>query len=86
MSWRITAAHCAAFIEGYEAQRRVPTVDFEAIPLFVLLRQIWHIGLHAAGSENWGSGWIDYAYFDGRFANLRRWEESRLCELLPERR
>ena len=80
------AAHCAAFIEGYEAQRRVPTMDFEAIPLFVLLRQIWHMGLHAAGSENWGSGWIDDAYFDGRFANLRRWEESRLCELLPERR
>jgi Ser/Thr protein kinase RdoA (MazF antagonist) len=80
------AAHCGAFLDGYESQRSVSSADFDAIPLFVLLRQIWHMGLHAAGIENWGSDWIDDAYFVKRVDNLRRWDERRLCELLPKRR
>jgi Ser/Thr protein kinase RdoA (MazF antagonist) len=39
-------AHCAAYFAGYRAQRVILPADFDAIPLFVLLRQIWHLGLH----------------------------------------
>jgi Ser/Thr protein kinase RdoA (MazF antagonist) len=77
------STHCAALLDGYQARRSIAGPDLEAIPLFVLLRQIWHMGLHAAGSENWGSGWINDAYLDSRLENLRRWDESRLRELLP---
>jgi hypothetical protein len=35
--------------------------------------------------ESWGSGWIDDDYLDRRLANLRRFEESRLREVLPQR-
>jgi hypothetical protein len=57
----------------------------DAIPTFVLLRQIWHLGLHIGGADHWGAGWMDDAYFDKRLANLRQWEESRMADLLPGR-
>ena len=79
------AEHCAAFLNGYQMQRAILPGDRQTIPLFVLLRQIWHVGLHIAGADScWGHGWINDAYLDHRFGNLRRWEESQMTDLLPQ--
>lgn len=78
------SAHCAAILAGYQTQRAIRPADRDAIPLFVLARQIWHMGVHAAGVDHWGSGWLDDSYFDRRMRRLRQWEASKLRDLLPE--
>src|SRR5262249_45325462 len=52
------ASHCAAYLAGYRGQRVIRPADLDAIPTFVLLRQIWHLGLHIGGADHWGAGWI----------------------------
>lgn len=63
-----------AFLEGYTERREVRDADLAAVPLFILLRQIWLVGLHTANGADWGSAWLDRRYFDKELAYLRERE------------
>lgn len=68
----------SAFLEGYTARRALSEVDREAVPLFVLIRHIWLLGLHTANASDWGAGWLNKRYFDRGLKFLRDWEADQL--------
>jgi hypothetical protein len=49
-----------------------------AVPLFVLIRHIWLLGLHTANASDWGAGWLNKRYFDRGLKFLRDWEADQL--------
>ncbi len=65
-----------AFLEGYTAQRQVRAVDMELLPVFVLLRQIWLLGLHTGNAATSGIGWLNPDYFERWFTFMREWESK----------
>jgi Ser/Thr protein kinase RdoA (MazF antagonist) len=67
-----------AFLEGYTARRRLHDLDLEAVPLFVLLRHIWFLGLQGDNALYWGRAYLTKGYFDRAFRFLRAWEAEQL--------
>jgi Ser/Thr protein kinase RdoA (MazF antagonist) len=71
-----------AFLKGYTERRPLNDLDLAAVPWFVAARHIWLLGLHTANSQDWGSGWINDAYFDnggaGGLEFLREWDSEHL--------
>jgi Ser/Thr protein kinase RdoA (MazF antagonist) len=65
-----------AFLKGYARQRRLSTIDVDAIPVFVAIRQIWLMGLHISLGDRFGWGWINDGYFDRQLKVLRDWEKD----------
>ncbi|MFT5086763.1 MAG: Ser/Thr protein kinase RdoA (MazF antagonist) [Candidatus Latescibacterota bacterium] len=61
-----------AFISGYERVRTLSKNERLAVDYFVVLRQIWLMGLHTQGAYAWGSGWINDGYFDHHIAYIKR--------------
>lgn len=62
------------FLNGYREVRELKQVDLDATSLFVGARAIWLLGLHAANAWDWGSGWIDEAYFNRAMKFFRCWD------------
>jgi Ser/Thr protein kinase RdoA (MazF antagonist) len=65
-----------AFLRGYTSLRPIPKPDLEAVPLFVAIRQIWLIGLHAGMSSVSGRARLSTGYFDQQLGYLRRYEQE----------
>jgi Ser/Thr protein kinase RdoA (MazF antagonist) len=68
-----------AFLRGYREVRELGQVDLDATSLFVGARAIWLLGLHAANSCDWGSGWIDEPYLNRAMKFLRCWNDETLA-------
>ncbi|MFD1675225.1 phosphotransferase enzyme family protein [Alicyclobacillus fodiniaquatilis] len=64
------------FITGYQTVKPLRDIDLKAIPLFVVVRQIWLMGYHTHGSRTWGSDWLHDDYFDEHISFLKRWIEE----------
>jgi len=67
------------FLNGYRNVRELKQVDLDVTPLFVGARAIWLLGLHAANACDWGSDWMNEAYFDRAMKFLRRWDDETLA-------
>ncbi len=68
-----------AFLQGYQERRRLGATDVAAVPLFVVLRELWVIGQQTRMAAIHGYKGVDDAYFDERLRFLRAWEPQ-----LPE--
>lgn len=62
-----------SFLAGYMQQRPLQAIDLAAVPLFVLIRQIWFLGLHASNAPDWGYGFLNKYYFDSNIKFLKEW-------------
>lgn len=60
------------FVRGYESVRPFLSEEREAIPWFVLARQVWLMGAHTVYSEYSGRNWIGKGYWDWQFEFLRK--------------
>lgn len=69
-----------SFLRGYREQRDLPEADMKAIPLFIGIRHVWMMGVHASIAPHQGYGWIDDKYYDLQLAFLRRWQTECLAE------
>jgi Ser/Thr protein kinase RdoA (MazF antagonist) len=66
------------FLNAYLSENSLPDIDIEAIPIFTIIRHIWHMGLHIQLSENRGQHWINDAYFERQITILKEWENLSL--------
>ncbi len=53
------------------------------MPLFVLIRHLWLLGLHTSNGDDWGYAWLDRHYFDRGLKFLREWEAVHLAAQAP---
>jgi Ser/Thr protein kinase RdoA (MazF antagonist) len=67
-----------AFLAAYREGRDMREIDLAAVPLFVAIRHIWLLGLHAGNGQDWGYGWQDDRYYDRALQFLRTWEMKHL--------
>src|SRR5262249_16823240 len=61
------------FLAGYRKERQLNEIDVEAVPIFVGVRNLWIMGLHAENTLDWGIGWMNEAYFDRALDFFRDW-------------
>ena len=62
-----------AFLEGYERERPLPMDTLPAVLRFVVLRQLWVMGIHAgAVTRHYGRRWLDEGYAAKHFGLLQR--------------
>ena len=66
------------FLQGYQEARHLNHFDLQAVPLFVCCRYLWHMGVHAQNTPDWGIGFLNDEYFDGHLKRLRQAEEDYL--------
>jgi Ser/Thr protein kinase RdoA (MazF antagonist) len=68
-----------SFLNGYQETRSICDLDLKAIPLFVCMRYLWHMGVHTQNSPDWGIGFLSEEYFDDHFDRLRNAEADYLA-------
>lgn len=74
------------FLQGYRSMRSLSPLDAQAVPIFVVIRQIWWLGLQTANAHDWGGdGRLAPAFFDQQVSYLRKLQ-SVLADLPPELR
>jgi Ser/Thr protein kinase RdoA (MazF antagonist) len=66
-----------AFLAGYQARRPLGRSDLAAVPLFLVLRQIWYLGLEASFAPERGSRHVD-EQLARELPFLWRWEAEYL--------
>jgi Ser/Thr protein kinase RdoA (MazF antagonist) len=66
-----------AFLSGYQARRALGPRDRAAVPLFLVLRQIWYLGLAASFAPERGSNYVD-EQLARELPFLWRWEAEYL--------
>jgi Ser/Thr protein kinase RdoA (MazF antagonist) len=72
------------FLAGYRAHRPVAQPDLDAVPLFVAIRQLWWMGLHAGNADDWGSRrWINDRFVDQQLGRLAGWCARQLPDAPP---
>jgi Ser/Thr protein kinase RdoA (MazF antagonist) len=65
----------SAFVDGYREVRAIPDRDFEAIGLFVAIRNIWFLGEFATRIPQWGTQNVSPQWLRAELALLRGWAE-----------
>ncbi|MGE5122890.1 MAG: phosphotransferase enzyme family protein [Acidobacteriaceae bacterium] len=68
------------FLDSYLATRSIHERDVQAIPLFVCARYLWHMGVHAQNSPDWGIDFLNDAYFDRHLNDIRQAEKDYLLD------
>jgi len=68
------------FLQGYKEIRELKEADIEAIPLFIGVRHIWFMGVHAANAYDLGYGWLNDDYYDNQMKFLHKWESEYFME------
>lgn len=61
------------FLEAYQSVRPLSELDISAIPLFVMVRQMWAIGLHTSIAHQWGEGYLE-GFVNKELERLRKFE------------
>ncbi len=69
-----------SFINAYCERRAINKLDIQAVPLFVCARYLWHIGVHAQNSPDWGIDFLNKDYFKDHLERLRKAEEDYLVK------
>ena len=62
-----------AFLEGYQSVRTLSQAELEALPSFVVLRQIWLLGIGAKNQPNIGLNLFESWVFDKCMPFIREW-------------
>lgn len=65
----------SAFVGGYRGVRAIPDRDFDAIGLFVSIRNIWLLGEYASRIAEWGTERVSPGWLRAELALLRAWAE-----------
>lgn len=60
-----------AFLDGYRQHRQLAEIDLRAVPLFVIARQIWFMGLLADIAKDFGTVITGGDFWDGNLKFLR---------------
>lgn len=68
------------FLEGYQSVRPLSPAEQQAIPLFVMMRHIWRMGVRVSevdfkGDEGLGDSYWD-SYWDRYVGALRKWSKE----------
>jgi Ser/Thr protein kinase RdoA (MazF antagonist) len=75
ISERKADARWQAFLEGYAEMRRLAAFDQAAVPLFVMLRQYWFLGLVVSQAAHRGHSWpLRADFFPWSIRMLKKWE------------
>ena len=61
-----------AFLQGYQQERTIRERDLEAVPLFVVVRDIWMAGQQASNAGLWGFMYVDDHYLDSELRYLKK--------------
>ena len=64
------------FLEGYHEVRSLAKKELEMIPVFVFLRHIFILGMHAQGGNVWGRNWLSKRYYDNHIDFMREIAKS----------
>lgn len=59
------------FLEGYTSLRSINALDLKMVPLFILLRHLFLMGLHSCYLDVWGETVINDSYLDFHLAFIR---------------
>jgi len=62
-----------AFLEGYQSVRPLSPTELEVLPAFVILRQIWLLGIGAKNLPNIGLGLFESWVFNQCMPFIRAW-------------
>lgn len=73
-----TAAIWDTYLRGYREQRSLALADEQASAPFVVAREVWLMGLHAATGPDLGFGRMDHHYFDRSIELLKNWDKDML--------
>lgn len=63
-----------AFLTAYQSRRRLSAVDVAAVPLFVLARAIWFMGLMSGRVQEFGTETLDLGFFQYGLDFMQTWE------------
>lgn len=80
---RTAARRWREFLRGYREVRPLARADLQAVPLFVVTRHIWMMGLQAANLRYVGHSNMSDAHLDAWLQFLRAWEHRRLTRPIP---
>lgn len=69
-----TAPLWPAFINGYRSVRPIPSADFDAVGLFVAIRQINLMGQYASRIPQWGAGFVSDDWLRSGLDLVRKFE------------
>ncbi len=71
------------FLQGYRSMRTLAPIDAQAVPIFVMIRQVWWLGLSTANAHDLGGdGRLPPAFFEQHVSYLRKLQ-SVLADLPP---
>lgn len=65
-----------AFLEGYQSIRSLSESELAALPAFVLLRQIWMLGVAARLAPNLGQASVQRWFFDSSLPFIKAWSRD----------
>ena len=68
-----TAAKYRAFLTGYRRVGPLPAADLDAVPCFLVARNIWLLGEYASRRHHWGSQAIPTAWLRKQVPLMRHW-------------
>jgi len=67
------AAKYQAFLAGYRRVAPLPSADLQAVPFFLVARNIWLLGEYASRRHHWGSQAIPTAWLRKQVPVMRSW-------------
>ena len=67
------AAKYQAFLAGYRRVAPLPTADLEAVPYFLVARNIWLLGEYASRRHHWGSQALPTAWLRKQIPVMWNW-------------
>lgn len=72
-----------SFLKGYSEVKALTKEEIKAAFVFVPIRHIWLLGVHAYSSDDWGAEYLQDNFFNSRIAFIKKWIEY--FNVLPER-
>jgi Ser/Thr protein kinase RdoA (MazF antagonist) len=73
-TWR--ASRWRAFLRGYGRVRPLTAADLAPMPLFLVARHLWLMGLDCRGQSDWLPQWLTPAWFNEMVKYVRGWIEE----------
>ncbi len=73
-TWR--APRWRAFLRGYRSIRPLTADDLAPVPLFLVARHIWLMGLDCRGQSDWLPQWLTPEWFASMVKYVRGWTEE----------
>ncbi len=72
--WRLQRWN--AFLRGYRSVRPISTEELVGVPLFLVERQIWLMGLDCRGQSDWLPQWLSPEWLRSMVGYVRAWVDE----------